>query len=445
MPTNRTFGPADHEYDSLRSGFNLAVSHEPEMVVDATSAEDIVDTVRYAGHAGKAVAVMNTGHGPSVEADDAVLIRTGRMRRVAVDPVRRVARVEAGTLWKHVIDAAADYGLAPLTGSSPAVGTVGYTLGGGVGLLGRRFGFAADHVTWIDVVTSDGRLRRVSAESEPDLFWALRGAGANFGVVTTMEINLFPVQSLVGGELAFGGEACEEVVYVFAELAPSLPESMAASLMLLRYPGDPAVVPRLRGTHMTHLRVADSGMEPGALDRWLDRLRRIGPLLLDTVRVMPYREVGTIHHEPTDVPVAAYDRNILLCEFDVDAATVLSKLAGAHAEADFLTELRVWGGALSRPPAVPNVVGGRDAEFSLLAISGPDPEGRARRDHLLDSMSPWATGMTYPNFSGVEDTDFDAVRTAYKPDDLARLQRVKTEYDPNNSFRVNFNIPPKGA
>lgn len=445
MSMSRIFGPSDPHYDSLRTGFNLAVSHKPEFVVDAFSADDVVDAVRVAGKGGRAVAVMNTGHGPSVPADDAVLIRTGQMRSVAVDPVRRVARVGAGTLWRDVIDAAAPYGLAPLNGSSPAVGTVGYTLGGGVGLLGRRFGFAADHIVWMKVVTADGQLRRVSGESFPDLFWALRGAGANFGVVTTMEIGLFPVTSLTGGELAFDEAACEEVVHVFADMVPSLPDSVAASLLLLRYPDDLSVEARLRGRHVTHIRVADSGSQADNLDRWLGRLRGVGPSLLDTVRVMPYREVGTIHHEPTDEPVAAYDRNSLLREFGNEAASVLCEFAGPHAGAGFLTELRAWGGALSRPPAVANVIGGRDAGFSLMAISGPDLEGRARRDNLLDAMHPWSTGKTYPNFSGVEDTSFDAVRKAYKPEDVPRLQQLKTEYDPSNVFRVNFNIPPKGA
>jgi FAD/FMN-containing dehydrogenase len=438
------FRPGDAGYEARRSGFNIAVEHHPEVIVDATNPADVVAAVRLAARAGRPVAVMNTGHGPSVPADGAVLVRTGRMNRVDVDPVRRTARIEGGAAWRDVIEAATPYGLAPLNGSSPHVGAVGYTVGGGIGLLARRFGFAADHVRWFDVVTADGRHRHVSADpgDDPDLFWALRGAGGNFGVVTAMEVDLFPVATLLGGELCFGPEVSEEVLHTYADWARELPETMASSIMLLAYPDDPAVADELRGKHITHVRIAYSGDDPAAGNKWVEPLRQIGPRVMDTVRVMPYAEVGTIHHEPTDVPVPALDRNILLDDVDHDAASVLHKLAGPGADAPFLTELRAWGGALSRPPAVPNAVGGRDAQYSLLAISAPVAEDRARRDELLVAMQPWATGMTFPNFSGVEDSSVDAVRRSYRPDDFARLQHIKASYDPDNLFRINFNIPP---
>lgn len=194
---------------------------------------------------------------------------------------------------------------------------------------------------------------------------------------------------------------------------------------------------------MTHVRIAYTGDDLGEGCGWVERLRRIGHLVIDTVRVMPYADIGTVHHEPTDEPVPAYDRNILLRHFDHDAASVLSAFAGPAADAPFLTELRAWGGALARPPAWPNAVGGRDAAFSLLAISDPAPESRGRRDAFLETMQPWATGMTYTNFAGVEDTSVDAVRRAFRPDDFARLQEIKAAYDPDNVFRVNFNIPPR--
>jgi FAD/FMN-containing dehydrogenase len=418
------------------------IEHHPEEVVEATGPADVVAAVHRARTTGRPVAVMNTGHGPSVPADDAVLIRTGRMNRVAVDPVRRTARIEGGAAWGKVIAAAAPHGLAPLNGTSPHVGAVGYTLGGGVGLLARRFGFAADHVRWFDVVTADGEHRRVSADADPDLFWALRGAGANFGVVTAMEVDLFPVATLLGGELAFGPELSEDVLPTYLDWAREVPETVASSVLLLGYPDDPAFDEEVRGRHITHVRVADSGDDHAEGRDRVEQLRRIGPRVRDTVRVMPYAEVGTIHHEPTDVPVPAFDRNLLLGDLDHGAARVLSEHAGPQAKAPFLTELRAWGGALSRRPAVPNVVAGRDAAYSLLAISDPVAEDRARRDQLLDAMRPWATGTTYLNFNGVEESSPEAVRHAYHPADFARLQDVKAAYDPDNRFRINFNIPP---
>jgi hypothetical protein len=366
------------------------------------------------------------------------------MNRVNVDPQRRTARIAAGASWHDVIEAAATHGLAPLNGSSPHVGAVGYTLGGGVGLLARRFGFAADHVRWFDIVVADGHKLRVTADSgsHPDLFWALRGAGANFGVVTAMEIDLFAVTTLLGGELCFDADSSEDVVHSYADWATDVPDTMSSSVLLLAYPDDPAFPGHLRGRHVTHVRVAYTGAQHAEGLHLVERLRRLGPRLVDSVRVMPYADVGTIHHEPTDVAVAACDRNVLISDFDHDAAAVLCKFAGSAADAPFLTELRAWGGALSRPPAVPNAIGGRDAAFSLLAISEPLRNDRARRDELLHAMAPWSTGMTYLNFAGVEDAGVDAVRRAYRADDFARLRALKATYDPHNVFRVNFNVPP---
>jgi FAD/FMN-containing dehydrogenase len=440
MTTTLQTHPADHRYDALRAGFNRAVEHRPAAVVDAVTTADLVAAVRTATAQGLAVAVMNTGHGPSVGADDAILVRTGRLRGVAVDPDRRTAVVQAGAAWGDVIAAAAPYGLAPLNGSSPHVGAVGYTLGGGVGPLGRRFGFAADHVRWFDAVTADGRLRHVDATgADRELFWALRGAGANFGVVAAMEIDLFPVARLYGGELGYGADVGEEVLHLYASWAQDVPETMSSSVMLLRYPDDDAVPAPLRGRHITHVRIADSGDDHRAAQRLVAPLRRLGPVV-DTVRSMPYADVGSIHHEPTDQPVVAFDRNELLHTFDDDAASMIAKFAGPAVDAPYMVEIRAWGGALARPPSIPNAVGTRQTAFSLLAISDASTEARAARDGLLAAMEPWATGMTYLNFSGVEQTSPAAVARNYLPEDLARLHAVKAAYDPRNVFRVNFNI-----
>jgi FAD/FMN-containing dehydrogenase len=441
----RWLRPGDEGFDARRSGFNVAVEHHPHVIVEAAGPADVAAAVRFAAEAGRPVAVMTTGHGPTVPADGAVLVRTGAMDRVEVDPVRRTARVGGGAAWRAVIEAAAPHGLAPLNGSSPHVGVAGYTLGGGIGLLARRFGFAADHVRRLDVVTADGRRRHVTAETDPDLFWALRGAGANFGIVTALEIDLFPVASLLGGELLFDATASEDVLHVYANWVRDLPETMASSVMLLTYPDVPAVPGDLRGRHVTHVRIAYSGDDLARGRRWLEPLRRLGPTLADTVRVMPYADVGSIHHEPVDEPVPAFDRNLHLRDLDHDAVDVLVDQAGPEAGAPYLVELRAWGGALSRPPAVPNAVAGRDAAWSLLAISDPAIENRTRRDELLAAMAPWATGTTFLNFNGVEDGSIDAVRRAYRPVDLARLQHLKARYDPDNLFRVNFNIPPRRA
>jgi hypothetical protein len=297
-------------------------------------------------------------------------------------------------------------------------------------------------VRWIEVVTADGRERRVTPDSDPDLFWALRGAGANFGVVTAMEIDLFPVERLLGGGLFFGPEASAEVLEVYSRWAADAPEEMASSVLLLAYPDDAPVAEPLRGRHVTEVRFAWSGDDPALGRELIEPFRRVGDPLLDTVRVMPYAEMGSIHHEPVDVPVAAFDKNALLGAIDSGAMTALSRHAGPEAGAPFVVELRAFGGALGRPAAVPNAVGSRGASFVLFAATLSMADNPAR-DALFAAMSPWSTGMRLLNFMGVEDAGAPSVRTAYRPQDYARLAELKARHDPANAFRVNFNIPPR--
>ncbi|MFI2431531.1 FAD-binding oxidoreductase [Streptomyces sp. NPDC018693] len=436
--------PGEQGYDEERLGYNLALDHRPAVVVGATGPEDVRAAVRYAGQAGLGVAVQATGHGISRSADGALMISTRRMREVRVDPDRRTATVAAGTPWQDVVAAAAPHGLAPLNGSNPGVGAVGYTVGGGIGLLGRRHGYAADHVRRLDVVTADGRLRTATAEQEPDLFWAVRGGKGNFGVVVSMEIDLFPVAELYGGGLYFGAGESAAALHAYAEWTASVPEEMSSSVQLIRYPDLPVLPEALRGRHVTHIRIAWCG-DPAEGERWVRPLRAVGPVLQDTVRRMPYPEVGSIHHEPPD-PVAAYDRNAALRDLDPAAVDTLLGLAGPDADAPYFLELRHHGGAYARPPRVANAVAGRDAGFLLFSTSilepGRLPEVRAAHDRLYGAMRPWSTGGAFVNFFGMDDTGAERVRTAYTAGDHARLARVKAVHDPENLFRVTYNVEP---
>ncbi|MEV8476393.1 FAD-binding oxidoreductase [Streptomyces sp. NPDC051173] len=433
--------PGEPGYDDARLGLNRAAESQPAYVVEAATEQDVVAAVRLAAEQKRPVGVMATGHGPSVSADDAVLVNTRRMDSVRVDVARATAWIEAGARWRQVLEHTTPHGLAPLNGSSPNVGAVGYLVGGGAGLLGRRFGFAADHVRRLRLVTADGRLREVTAEADPDLFWAVRGGKDNFGLVVGMEVDLFPVSRLYGGGLYFPGEATAEVLHAYAEWVRHVPEEMASSVLLLHNPDLPDVPEPLRGRFITHLRIAYSGEAADGEDL-VRPLRALGPALLDTVRDMPYAEVGTIHHEPTSMPYVAYDRNVLLSDLTDDAVDTIVALAGPAAGAPFVTELRHFGGAYARPPEVPNCVSGRDAAFTLFTGAVPGGENLRRRDDFLDRMRPWSTGGVNLNFAGVEDTDPADVRAAYTPADFDRLRAVKAQYDPDNLFRVNFNIPP---
>ncbi|GLI02158.1 FAD-binding oxidoreductase [Phytohabitans aurantiacus] len=434
--------PSEPGYDDQRLGLNQALEPRPAYIVGATGEHDMVAAVRLAAREKRAVAVRATGHGPAASADDAVLVDTRRMDGVRVDAEKKTAWIEAGAQWRHVVALATPHGLAPLSGSNPGVGAIGYLVGGGAGLLGRRFGFGADHVRRLRVVTADGALREASPDSDAELFWAVRGGKDNFGLVVGAEVDLFDVPRLYGGELCFTGAATADALHAYAEWTRAAPEEMASSVLLMRYPDDPAIPEPLRGQFVTHVRVAYSG-EAADGERLTRPLREFGPVLLDTVRDMPYAEVDTVHHEPTGEPFVAYDRNVLLKELTAEAVDTLVTLAGPRAEVPLVVELRHFGGAYARPPKVPNCVGGRDAAFSLFAAADADQRNRQLRDELLRELRRWSTGGMNLNFTGVEDASPDVVRTAYTAADYDRLTELKARFDPDNMFRANLNIPPK--
>lgn len=438
-PRGRLLRPGDNGYRAECAGFNLAVTHHPAYAVAAATIEDVKTAIRLGVTEQLAVAVMATGHGPSLPADGAVLINTRRMDGVRVDSLRRTAVVEAGARWDQVLRAAARSGLAPLAGSSPAVGAVGFVLGGGIGLLGRCYGYASDSVREFQVVTADGRLRRVNRHRDEDLFWALRGGKGNFGVVVSMELELFPLARLFGGGIYFPGEAASEVLQRYVEWARTVPDQMSSSVILARTPDSPGVPGPVRGRYVAHVRIAFCG-PPSEAERWIRPLREAGPRLLDTLDEMPFAEVGTIHRDPAR-PLAAYARNAGLRELDSAAAGVLLSLAAPETGPPFALELRHHGGAYAQPGPVPSAVGGRDSAFLLLSASRLEPQriDKVRTDHnrLYAAMRPWASGGSFANFLGIDDVDPDRVRTAFAPADHTRLLDVKKAYDPGNLFRFN--------
>lgn len=439
--------PGQDGFDAETSGYNLLVSHQPALVVGATGAADVMEAVRFAAARGMPVAVQATGHGPSVPADGAVFINTQRMTGVRVDAAAATMRIAAGVRGGSMVHEAAAHGLAPLNGSAPEVGAISYVLAGGVAMLGRRFGYAADHVRQIDVVTADGQLRQVSAEREPDLFWALRGSRGNHGVVVSLEMDLFPVERLFGGGIYFGADATPDALRLYRAWVADVPEQMGSSILLITMPDIPAVPAPLRGRPVSHVRFAWSGpMEDG--ERWVRPFRELARPLMDTVRDMPYREVGSIHHDPT-VPVAFVARNTMLRELDAATVEVLLELAGPDAGAPYLVELRHFGGALSRPPRVPNAVGRRDGAFCVYTGSvvtpGRHDELRAAQARLHERLLPWSTGGVCLNFLTGPDVTLEVLRSAYVPSDFERLMALKKQYDPENVFRINHNIPVAGA
>jgi FAD/FMN-containing dehydrogenase len=429
--------PSHPGYAAETTGYNSITAHRPELVVVALGAADVQAAVGFAAEHALPVTVQATGHGPAGAFEGGLLINTRHMRSVSVDPIARVARAEAGAQWHQVIAAAAHHGLAPVNGSSPIAGVVGYTLGGGLGLLSRKYGYAADRVSRVEVVTADGWLREATPTAQQELFWALRGGKGNFGVVTAIEFGLVPVARLYGGGLFFDGEFASRVLHAWRRWTTTVPEEMGSSLALLRLPPMPDVPPMLRDRLAVHLRIAYAG-DPAEGERLTAPLRATAPTLMDTLADMPYTDVGAIHMDP-ELPNPYHQDALMLRELNDDAANCLLAMAGPGADCQaYLVEIRHLGGALARPPVPGNAVGHRDAAFVLATVSPPDaPLG----EPVVARMAPWGTGHKYVNFLAGPRTAGD-VAACYEPATLERLAAVKAAYDPRDMFRPGHHIPP---
>ena len=299
--TGRVVIPGDPGWDEARAAWNLAVDQRPVAVVVAGSTNDIVQTVRAAKGLGLSVAPQATGHnaGPLAAANglaDALLLRTSELRDVQVDPDLRVARVEAGALWGDVVAAVAPHGLAALAGSSHDVGVVGYTLGGGISWLGRSHGLAANSVLAVELVTADGVRRRVDADHDPELFWAVRGGGGDFGVVTALEFRLHPVAEIVAGTLFFPLERAEEVLQAWAAWTADVPDTVMSVGRVLRFPPMPELPPFLSGQSFVVVEAAIQE-SPERADELLAPLRALAPAM-DSVHPQPIAELLQLHMDP---------------------------------------------------------------------------------------------------------------------------------------------------
>lgn len=435
------------------TGFNTAVAHLPALVVVAESARDVAAAVRYAVAEGLTVAVQATGHGAVIPAGDTtVLISTDAMRGLEVDPQRRRARAEAGVRWRQVIEAAAPHGLAPLSGSSSDVGVVGYTLGGGMGHLARRHGFAADHVRSVELVSADGEIRTITTApdgartADADLFWALRGGTSGFGIVTALEFDLVPVPEFFGGALMFTGDAIGPVLRAFAGWSQTMPEEVTTSVALLRLPPIDEVPPPLRGVVSLALRFGFAG-PPERGEALLAPMREVAQPVVGGVGPMPYAAVDAIHMDPTE-PMPVFTRGGLLRELAPETIDTLLAVAGPDVDVPLvMVELRLMGGALARAAAVPNAVAGREGAYSLKVIA-PAPPPLAQvvplvTARVVDALQPWSTGTSFANFVG--SAGADGLKRAWPARTLDRLRHVKATVDPDNVFGGALAVVPRFA
>jgi FAD binding domain len=291
--------PQHARFDDARKAWNLAVDQRPAAVIYAESSADVVAAVMFAQEQGLRVAPQGTGHNaaPLGSLEDTILLKTERMRGVRIDPVGRVARVEAGVVSLEVVQAAAEHGLAVLAGSSPDVGVVGYTLGGGVSWLGRKYGLAANNVQAIELVTADGRFVRADRDSEADLFWALRGGGGSFGVVTAIEIRLFLITEVYAGILWYPIQRGADVLHAWRELTEGdVPNELTTVGRYLQLPPLPEIPEPVRGKSFVIVEAIHSG-DPRRADALLAPLRALGPVN-DTIGRIPMPALNHLHMDP---------------------------------------------------------------------------------------------------------------------------------------------------
>jgi FAD/FMN-containing dehydrogenase len=437
--------PGDPDYDRTRAAWNLHFDHRPAVVVEAASVADVVEAVRYADEQNLRIAIQATGHGVTSLADGAVLIKTGRLDDVAIDPESRTARLGGGVTWGPVLAAAQEHGLAPLLGSSPGVGAVGYTLGGGFGWLGRRYGLAVDHVRSFKVVLADASVVVASDSENTDLFWALRGAGiGNLGVVVEMEIDLFPVTEVYAGNLLYPVEVAREAFELYTRWSAEVPEEMTTGFSVMNFPPVEMVPPPLRGQSFAIIRGCHSGdlAEAATL---VDFWREWKNPAFDMFGPMPFAEAATISNDPED-PMPGMTGSRWLNGLDANVIdAVLEAMAGDESGPSPLifVEIRHAGGAIGRLVEGASY-SGRGADRLLEAVApvmDPDAPARIRATlaRLWERLGPSLAEGAYLNFLEGEDRKA-ATRDAFDAGTFARLGEVKRTYDPANRFAHGIDL-----
>ena len=436
--------PDDPGWDEARQAWNLAVDQQPAAVALPASAQDVVAVVDLARESRLRVAPQGTGHtaAPLGTLGDTIVLKTERMRGIEIDPVGRIARVEAGVLWREAVEAAAKHGLAMLAGSSPDVGVVGYTLGGGMSWLGRKYGLSANNVEAVELVTADGRVRQVDRRHEPELFWALRGGGGSFGIVTAIELRLFPITEVYAGLLWWPMERGPEVLHAWRELTHSgLPDELTTVGRYLQLPSLPEIPEPVRGGSFVVVEVIHLGSSHEA-DELLAPLRALGPAM-DTVETMPVEALSRLHMDP-EQPVPVIGDGLMLTDLPVDAIDELVRVAGADAGSPLLSvELRHLGGEFGRARPENGALASVDGAYLFYAVGvTPTPEAAAAVDTHVElvkaAMAPWVARHMYLNFA---DTSRDP-STFWTTEAYDRLRRIKARVDPTDLIRSNHPVPP---
>jgi FAD/FMN-containing dehydrogenase len=429
----------DSEWDAARRAWNLAVDQRPFAVALVESAQDVVAIVEFARVHGLRVAPQGTGHGASALAslDDAILVRTGRMRGVRIDAAARRARVEAGAVWGDVVESAAERGFVVLHGSASDVGVVGYSLGGGMGWFARSRGLSANSVAAVEIVTADGRLVRADSENDADLFWAARGGGGNFGVVTAIELALFDTPELYAGAMFWPVERAGEVLHAWREWIETVPDTVTSLGRILHFPPIPDIPEPLRGNSFVLVEAVFTGPESEGVEL-VAPLRELGPAM-DTFAAVPPTALPHLHMDPPE-PVPGVGDGMFLDDLPPEAVDAIVA-TGVPPLLSF--EVRHLGGALAEPSPAHGAVGSIDAGYAMYAVGmAMTPEMGAAVGEAVDrakaALARWESERAYLNFS---ERPLDPSRLC-AAESYDRLRRIRSAYDPGEMFLANHPLPP---
>ena len=439
--TGRVIAPGDPDYDNARAVFVGGIDRHPQVIVRPADAEDVAHVVTLARETGTELAVRSGGHsnGGLGVSEGGIVIDLRDMRAIEIDVAGRTAWAETGLTAREYSTAAAEHGLATGFGDTGSVGIGGITLGGGIGYLVRKHGLTIDDLLAADVVTADGQRLRVDAEHHPDLFWAIRGGGGNFGVATRFQYRLHDVSRFVGGMLMLPATA--EVVAGFIAQAEAAPEELSTIANVMPAPPMPFVPAEHHGKLVVMALMAFAG-DTTAAERALAPFRAFATPVVDMLRPMPYPEI----YPPDDTsyhPIAAV-RTMFLDRVDLETARAILEHLGSGPAPMRVAQLRVLGGAMARVSSESTAFAHRQSRIMAnLATLYQDPGQR-------DACEAWVSDFqaavqqgdrgAYVNFLGIEGAA--RVRAAYPGTTWDRLVEVKHRYDPTNLFRLNQNIPP---
>jgi FAD/FMN-containing dehydrogenase len=436
-------GPGDDGYDEARAVFYGGFDARPVAIARPLDAEDVAAVVRHARDTGLELAVRSGGHSAVGHGttDGGILLDLGAMRRLDIDLETRTAWAETGLTAGEVTQAAAEQGLAIGFGDTGSVGIGGITLGGGVGYLVRTHGLTIDNLLAAEIVTADGRILAVDASNEPDLFWAIRGGGGNFGVATRFRYGLHPLPQAVGGVLVL--PASERTIAGFMAASQAAPDELSAIANVMPCPPMP-FVPEERHGELVILALVCYAGDAAAADPVLAPLRALATPIADLVRPIAYPEM----YPPEDESYhpTAVGRTLFVDRVDDDVATtILDALAASDASLRAV-QLRALGGAMARVPEDATAFAHRTRGImvNVAAFYDGEADRPAREAWVTNLVDVLGRGddAAYVNFLGVDDPD--RVRAAYPGPTWDRLRAIKARYDPTNLFRRNHNVPPAG-